>query len=106
MKLSLTGWLILLNVVGAIAYLVVGSRLWWIEPELADVPGASGGAAFIWFPVSMYFACAFGIANFAALLCHFLALYRRRGQKLSIYTLSIPVIWMLTIWIDYRHHGI
>lgn len=105
MRLSLTGWVILLNVAGAIAYLMVGSQLWWIEPELADIPGASGGSAVIWFVVSVYFVVGFGIVNLVALLRHVFVRYKKRGQKMSIFALLVPAIWILAIWIDYRHHG-
>ena len=105
MKLSLTGWLILVNAVGAAVYLIVASRLWWIEPAVADIPGASGGAAFIWFPVSIYFFVTFLAVNCAALLRHFFVLFKKRGQKLSLYALSAPAIWMLAVWVDFQHHG-
>lgn len=99
MKLSLTGWLILVNAMGATMYLVVASRLWWIEPEVADIPGASGGAAFIWFPVSVCFCVAFLAVNIGA----FFVLFRKR-EKLSLYALSASVIWLLTVLIDFMHH--
>lgn len=35
------------NVLGCIAFVWVAS-FYWIEPNLADVPGASGGAFFLW----------------------------------------------------------
>jgi hypothetical protein len=104
MRLSLTGWLVLVNAIGAVVYLIVASRLWWIEPEVADIPGASGGSAFIWFPVSVYFCATFIAVNLAGLLRHLFVLFKKRGQKLSLYALATPAIWLIAVWIDFRHH--
>jgi hypothetical protein len=105
MKPSFTGWLIIMNAVGALAYLGVASRLWWIEPGLADIPGASGGAALIWFQVSVCFFTTFLALNYAALLRHLFVLIKKNGQRLSLSAPSTPAIWTLAVWIDYRHHG-
>lgn len=46
-RMLTVGYLIL-NVMGALLFLAVASKT-WIEPEVADIPGASGGAGIVWF---------------------------------------------------------
>ena len=77
----------------------------WIEPELANVPGASGGADIVWgvsaLPVFLLFIAANLVLGFVAL--RQLASGRRQGAIFVAITLSA---WMASFYFDGIHHGI
>jgi len=104
MKLSLTSIMVMSNAAIAAAYLIVASRDWWIEPELADIPGARGGSPFIWFLASSYFAVFVVLLNLGFLSVHLYALLKKRGRKLGFAALVVPLIWGVTVYVDFLHH--
>ena len=50
------------NALGILVFLARASRF-WIEPELAEMPGASGGAAFGWIAMAAPIFAIFFLAN-------------------------------------------
>lgn len=97
-------WLVV-NACGVVAFLIVASRVGWIEPELADVPGAIGGGAIVWalmaFPIVLAFACLHIAAAFWAFLVH-----RKHGRwpMDKYFWVSIPM-WIIACIVDSLHHG-
>ena len=104
MKLSLTSIAIVSNTVVAVAYLAVASKAWWIEPELADIPGARGGAPVIWFMASSYALAIVVLLNLGFLATHLYAYFKKRTSKLGISALTIPLLWIATVYVDFLHH--
>jgi hypothetical protein len=104
MKAALTSTLIVLNVSLAVGYLVIGSNAWWMEPELADVPGASGGGPFVWFVTSLWALGLLVLINGAAGLFQLYMYLKRKEGKFGWAVLLIPVLWAATVIIDFSHH--
>jgi hypothetical protein len=96
---------ILINLVGIGAFLRLASES-WIEPELVEISGASGGAAFVWFLHAVPVLLIFTLGNAAWL---FLALRResasRRRQSAGLAALML-VLWLAAALFDNMHHGI
>ena len=97
-------WLVA-NLLLATAFLGVAS-LSWIEPELAHVPGASGGAALFWVvtAVPIFFVSALG--NFAVAV--WATLFRRREGWWPMSRtawLALP-LWGLVLLLDNSRHGV
>ena len=99
-----TAWWLLANVAAAGAFLGVASFS-WIEPELADYPGASGGAALVWFMTAVPVLLVSGIGNFGVLAWS--ALHRRRVGKWPFGGGGwlIPVLWLAVLLLDNSRHG-
>jgi hypothetical protein len=97
--------LLVLNGIGVITYLVFASRC-WIEPELADFPGASGGAPIVWgltaLPILLFFALLDFIWGSALAVIY----VRRRIAPLHPALLFVPIIWGAAIYLDFSRHGI
>jgi hypothetical protein len=103
-SLAPTLWYLAVNLIGTFTFLVVASRS-WIEPELANIPGASGGQGLVWFltvaPILLFFV-VFNIATFGwASTRHF-----RKGAwpLYKLAWLSVP-IWLCAVFVDNMHHG-
>ena len=77
----------------------------WIEPELADLPGASGGAAFGWIVMAAPIAVFFLLANLGWLTRSLLR-PARSGEWITI-SLAILLVaaWIAAWLIDNAHHG-
>jgi len=104
MKITATAILVSLNVALATAYLILGSKWWWLEPELADEPVAYGGVAFVWFGASCYTLLMVAILNLTFLTVHAYRYVKLRERTLTLAALAIPAVWALTVWIDFAHH--
>ncbi len=92
-------WLWLaLNAAGIALFFALAVKT-WIEPELANVPGASGGAAFVWGISALPIFLLFIVANFIA---GFRALRRRHGAIFAALTL---IAWFAAFYFDGIHHG-
>jgi hypothetical protein len=93
-------WLWLALNAGGIALFFTLAVKTWIEPELANGPGASGGAAFVWglsaLPVFLLFIVANLVAGFMAL---------RRGHGAIFVALTL-LAWIAAFYFDGIHHGI
>jgi hypothetical protein len=91
-------WLAL-NAAGIALFFALAVKT-WIEPELANVPGASGGAAFVWGLSALPVFLLFIVANFVA---GFIASRRRHG---AIFVALTLVAWIAAFYFDGIHHGI
>ena len=63
-QIIIVGWCIA-NLAGLLVFLGWSSSCCWIEPELADVPGASGGEAFVWAAGPLPMLAGFVLADLA-----------------------------------------
>jgi apolipoprotein N-acyltransferase len=95
----------LINMAGMILFLPIASSF-WIEPELTDVPGASGGAAVGWAVFAAPVFLGFVLAN---ILWLGLALWtdcphRRAGPIIAV--MLTLASWMAVYLFDNMHHGI
>jgi len=100
MPKPLIAWL-LANLVGLTLFLAIASQF-WIEPELAGIPGASAGDAILWGLFAAPILGAFALANLGWLVW---VLGRRWWLGL------MPAIVILGCWaaawlFDNAHHGI
>jgi len=99
-----------LNSVGIVLYLVFAVPC-WIEPELADVPGASGGAADVWGLTALPVLAGFVVINAGWLLAELAAVVTKKTWRFSVPLLRIPLVvvpvaWALAVLLDFSHHGI
>ena len=101
---GLPGLWLAMNAIGIVVFLALASRA-WIEPELADVPGASGGDAFVWaglvFPVLGFVALAH--IAFAAVALRRLVKAKQWGEPAVLILSSIA--WFVALLFDIAHHG-
>jgi hypothetical protein len=78
----------------------------WIEPELANVPGASGGAFIVWgttaLPLFVLFVAANLLLSIKALR-ELISDKHRRGIIIVALTL---VAWIAAFYFDHIHHGV
>ena len=92
-----------INAIGALIFLFVASRF-WVESELAGIPGASGGAPIIWFLVTVPIILFFVLSNFGVVAWAFIVRRKRGVWPVSNFIwLSIP-IWLSALVIDNLHH--
>ena len=104
MHWALRGLWAIANGAGVFAFLTSAYPT-WIEPELKDYPGASGGSAIIWglttFPVFLVFF----LTN---LIWAFRAAYEalRGSDRLPITHASVTlIVWIVAFFFDNSHHG-
>ena len=92
------------NVTSVPVFLALASRS-WIEPELKDVPGASGGAFIFWGLTALPLFAAFMLANLIwAGLGVAEGLRRRRWIGATLAFMAI-VVWVAAFVFDGLHHG-
>jgi len=99
-----TAWWLLANVVVAGAFLGVASFS-WIEPELADYPGASGGAAVVWFMTAVPLLLVSGIGNLGVLAWGGVRRHRAGAWPFGVGAWLIPLIWLAVLLLDNSRHG-
>ncbi|XHR29969.1 MAG: hypothetical protein ACFUZC_05310 [Chthoniobacteraceae bacterium] len=97
-------WRVLIvNLVATLIYLVVASTC-WIEPEVKDIPGASGGGPIIWglfaFPILVVFA----VLNAWWLVKSVVVSIKARDWKPGVPYILGPIVWSLAVWMDFAHH--
>jgi hypothetical protein len=98
------GWCVA-NLLGALVFLAWSASCCWIEPELKDVPGASGGAAFVWALGPLPIFAAFVLADLAwAIRVESKAASGRRLSALAV-PLLVLIGWASVFVIDGVHHG-
>lgn len=91
----------LANIVGVTAFLVVASQV-WIEPELADIPGASSGAAFVWAITAVPIALLAAVGHMLALS---IGLWHRTWLRCGLVGVT-GALWIVAVLIDNAHHGV
>lgn len=90
--------LLVLNLVGAVAYVVAASRGWRIPEEHGVVPVT--GEPYVW-AISVFPICAgFFILNLA---WGAFILARKRWQSGMLWLFILP-IWLVAIAVDFAHH--
>ena len=93
------------NLLGALVFLRWSASCCWIEPELKDVHGASGGAAFAWALGPLPILAAFVLTDLGwAIFVGINAPLERR-----FYALAVPILvlvgWASVFVFDGVHHG-
>lgn len=93
----------LVNLAGMAAFLAIASQV-WIEPEVADVPGANVGNAFAWLVSAVPILLLFAIGNLGWMA---MSIFKRR-TRLSGLAVGAVVIacWIVAFLFDNAHHGI
>ncbi|WP_295562254.1 hypothetical protein [uncultured Sphingomonas sp.] len=96
--------LLIVNAIAVAAFLVIASHF-WIEPELAGVPGANIGNAFGWFLFAAPIPPCVVVID---LLCTGAAIARAdRRDRLRYAGLGVALLacWVVAIIVDSAHHG-
>jgi hypothetical protein len=106
MQLILSRWWMwtLVNLAGIAAFLWLAVPT-WIEPELANEPGANGGEGIVWATTALPVLLIFILLHFVfGLAVHRQRLQtgRWRGELLGSLTL---LCWIAVIIFDNAHHG-
>ena len=102
--ISRTRMFVLVNTIGSILYLVTASSS-WVEPEVANIPGARGGGALVWFLFVVPIFLLFFLGNIGVFIWSCVQRYRRGAWFLSKWGLLVPLIWLLAIVLDFSRHG-
>lgn len=92
------------NLVGALLYILL-APVGWVEPEVADIPGAAGGGALIWF---MFIAPVVLLSFAGNIISLCWSLYFRLKYKqwpIRKWGYLCLMVLPLVIWIDFMHHG-
>ncbi len=90
--------LLSLNVIGAIAYVVVASHAWRIAEEQGVVPVT--GEPFVWFAGIFPIVAIFSLLN---LVWGSVLLARRQWQSGRLWLLT-ALAWIVAVLIDFAHH--
>jgi hypothetical protein len=98
------------NVIGIVLFLSIASDC-WIEPELANEPGASGGDAIVWGSTALPILAGFFLFDLVWLTVECVAYWSRKVWRLSLASLFltfvvIPLAWFIAAYVDNSHHGI
>lgn len=93
------------NVAGAFLFLYVAS-MFWIEPELADIPGASGGAGIAWFFFVAPIILVAVILNLGALIWAYVVRHKEGNWPMANFSWFIVLVWLAVLWLDNSRHGI
>ena len=95
---------IAINVIAIAVYLSIARQSWWLVPELQQIPGASGGGAFIWFLTTCYTILIVGGLNLSIISLHLYSKYKKWSVRLDWSVILIIPLWILAIYVDYSHH--
>lgn len=98
--------LVLVNALGIGLFMQITSTYFWIEPELANEPGANGGAAVGWIVWAAPMGVLFSVMN----IC-WLAGALKTGSPTSrtaaaTLTIALLASWIAAYIVDNAHHGI
>ena len=97
--------MMVINAIGIICYLWLAS-VCWMEPELANVPGASGGAPIVWGLTALPVLGLFCILDiFWFLFACGIFLTKKRWILAPSFWL-VPLCWAVAVFIDFSQHGI
>jgi hypothetical protein len=91
------------NAAVAVAYLLIAAMS-WTEPEVRDVPGASGGAPIIWGLTAVPLFLLATSGNLA--VCAWA--WRRHSMNgrwpAAPLAWLIPLVWVCAVVVDFAHH--
>ncbi|MBV1688023.1 hypothetical protein KRR38_10135 [Novosphingobium sp. G106] len=107
MTTALNRWWLWLasNMIGIGIFLYLGAQT-WMEPELADIPGASGGEFVVWGITALPIFLLFFVAHFAF---GFGAHRQRKSDGIwhgYLFLGSTLFCWIAAFLFDNAHHGI
>ena len=93
------------NLAGMLVFLAWSASCCWIEPELKDVPVATGGVAFVWAFGPLPVLAAFVLADLV-----WAAVAGSKGLRERRWTFLVTPFLMLVSWaavfiFDGWHHG-
>ena len=91
------------NAFGAGAFLIVASTS-WIEPELAHIPGAGGGAAFVWFFTAVPIFLLVVLLNIGILMWALIIRRKQGWWPISKFLWVSLLIWLIVLVVDKMHH--
>jgi hypothetical protein len=91
--------LLLLNVIGAFAYLIRASSAWAIPQERAAGIHSITGEPFVWFLAVLPIVAFFFVLN----VVWGAVIVRRQWQTVSFWLLT-ALIWLGALAIDFAHH--
>jgi hypothetical protein len=101
MNFSTPAWLFA-NLAGAGAFLLVASQS-WVEPELAQIPGAAGGSAVVWALSALPIFVGFVLLNLGVLV--WVYLIRRGPWPIARVSFVALAVWLAAFVVDNMHHG-
>jgi len=78
----------------------------WIEPRLADIPGASGGAPIVWGLTAFPILILFCILDALWILFACGVFLRKKRWILHPSFLLVPACWAVAVCIDFSRHGV
>src|SRR5471030_3473314 len=99
-----TVFLVVANIAALLLYMFIASAT-WVEPELADVAGASGGDAVIWVLGALPILLFLSVVNIAGLIWSTIVRYRNGQWHFVWGAWSVPAIWGLAVAYDFSRHG-
>jgi hypothetical protein len=91
--------LLLLNVIGAFAYLIRASRAWAIPQEREAGIHSITGEPFVWFLAILPIVAFFLVLN----VVWGAVIVRRKWQAVSFWLLT-ALVWLGAVAIDFAHH--
>jgi hypothetical protein len=103
---SRTAVLFTANIVAVGVYLIAAS-FGWVEREVADIPGASGGGALVWFFLAVPVLILSFLVNFGCVVRALIHRYRT-GTHYFFWAawIAVPGLWALAVAYDFSRHGI
>jgi hypothetical protein len=93
------------NLIGLAVFLHIAAQT-WIEPELANEAGASGGEFIVWGMSALPILILFFLAHFAM---SFVAHHQRKRSgswRGEIFVVVTFLCWISAFYFDNAHHGI
>jgi hypothetical protein len=96
---------ILINLAGIGAFLLIASQ-YWVEPDIADIPGASIGNAFGWFLEAVPVFAIFVLANPIWMLSMLRGEPVSRWWRPLLLAGAMLACWTAAWYFDNAHHGI
>ncbi len=94
---------VLINLIGITVFLGMASYS-WIEPEAADIPGASAGDALVWFIMVVPVLLIFVLCNFLWLALSIRHRLYPLGGTIAVSALTCGC-WVAAYLFDNAHHG-
>ncbi len=92
------------NLAGIVAFLRLAS-VTWIEPELKDFPGASGGAAIVWGLTALPVFLAFTLANLIWSAIEIRGALKTHDWRPLLFSVLTLAAWIVAFVFDGVHHG-
>jgi hypothetical protein len=107
MKAMTDGWWLWIaaNVVGMALFLYLAVQT-WIEPELANEPGANGGEFIVWGITALPVLLLFLLAHFGFGLLAFRQAQRSGSWRGEIFVGATLICWIAVFLYDNAHHGV